>query len=74
MLGRFGPPDAVEIIPTGTVFQYVYDCEAGSELELSAFRATFQYSKTERRVERLRIEFDQDGVARAVALLPAPPP
>jgi len=61
VLERVGPPHSVGLQLDGSVFVYRTNIEKSESLNLSAFRASFDYQTTDRRTARLIVLFDKQG-------------
>jgi len=61
VLERVGPPHSVGLQLEGSVFVYRTNIEKSESLNLSAFRASFDYQTTDRRTARLIVLFDKQG-------------
>ncbi len=61
VLERVGPPHSVGLQLDGSVFVYRAKIEEAESLNLSAFRASFDYQMTDRRTARLIVLFDKRG-------------
>ena len=69
VLSHLGPPDRVEIEPGGSAFDYLYARTSARYLDLSLFQASVSYDQTLRKVDRLRVSFDRDGIVRHVGII-----
>jgi len=61
VLEQVGPPAEVGLQLDGSVFVYRLRFEEDDDLSLSFFRASFDYSSIDRRVQRLAVFFDKQG-------------
>ena len=61
VLENVGPPVEVGLQLDGSVFVYRFRFEEADNLNLSFFRATFDYDVTDQRVARLVVFFDKAG-------------
>jgi hypothetical protein len=61
VLEQVGPPHSVGIQLDGSVFVYRTRIAEVESLNLSAFRASFDYETTDRRTARLIVLFDKQG-------------
>ena len=62
VLGLLGPPDTAGLRLNGSVFIYRYQSSDDMGIELSAFRTSVQYDRSDRRTDRLVVFFDKKGV------------
>lgn len=73
VIERLGPPDAVALERGGSAFEYLYTKTRGRNLDVSLFRASFEWDEARKKVDRLRVSFDAEGRVRAVAVVPPAP-
>lgn len=64
VLDRLGPPARVDVVWGETVFEYFYRVRADRELEVSLFRASFEYEEERSQADRLVVRFDLAGRVR----------
>ena len=61
VLASIGPPSEIRLRHDGSAFHYRFDVQRGSSLNLTALQASFDNSTSDRRADRLVIEFDKAG-------------
>lgn len=61
VLEILGPPNDMGLQPRESVFIYRVRREAADNLNLSFFRASFDYEEIDRRTDRLIVFFDKQG-------------
>lgn len=68
VLETVGPPADIGLQLDGSVFIYRYRSEEVDNLNLSAFRLTFDYETSDRRTARLTVFFDKKGNVKGFGL------
>jgi outer membrane protein assembly factor BamE (lipoprotein component of BamABCDE complex) len=67
VLDLLGPPDAAGLRLDGSVFIYRFQNEEGLGVDVSVFRASFSYDRTDRLTDRIVVFFDKKGLVKAFA-------
>lgn len=67
VLDLLGPPDSAGLRLRGTVFVYRYQDQGDMGIQVSLFRASFAYDRSDRRTERLVVFFDKKGLVTEFA-------
>lgn len=67
VLERLGPPDAMGLVRGGSHFVYFFRKQNTDELSVSAFQASASWSSSDKRLDRLIVRFDREGLVTEVS-------